>query len=318
MVLQVDIIGETWNRRVLWYEVQAVSKGARWYAYKRYSDFVSLEEKLGLRFQLSRLPLPGKGCLGLRHRLSIAGFNVQRREALNAYLQAIAAQVEDVSDCLPLAEFLAPPELPPAAVADACSTSASSRDEPAVSDLRPLVFKAVPSEGKSEMSATSSRSTPTETCVGTPRAGGATPKRQAPLPNFQSHFAASAPCSGSEWEELDKSKPELAALLRRCGMLSENLPRFQNDSEEVFQAVRRWVVGARSRGAEEAEGSDLDRMPEQGMGFVWDFVVLIAARKPFYRNQAIEVANKLKARQPWEKVLATQPELLQLADEFLS
>jgi len=164
------------------------------------------------------------------------------------------------------------------------------------------------------LSTTSEQTTPAQT-----------PKRQSKssqLVDFRPHFDTGS-SFGPEWADIDRSYSELSTLFRKCGQLSANHGKFQNESEETFAGLRRAVLAAQrpsrsNLGDSSSSRFSFDEVPEQGMGFVWDFLILVAARRPFFRGQTAEVAGFLKARDPWARVLASHPELLQLADEFLS
>lgn len=287
MAVRLEILGERWRSGVAFYDIGVACQGRRWTAKKRYSDFVALDDELELRSKLARAALPGKGCFGLRHRLNLFSFNRERRDHLALYLDRLAGQVQTVGDCPPLAKFL--------------DSGSSAGREGSCSPPLPAAAAVAPPAPSAPVA---SELTTAPAAVGRPAA--------RPLKDFKPHFDEGC-FDCLQWVSFERSEPALAISIRRCAELVGSSARFQNHGEEVFQGLRRNLLASARR-----QQSCLDEVPLDARGFVWDFLVLVAARRPFYRAQAAEVARALEGRCAWAEVTGKVPELRRLKEEVLA
>jgi hypothetical protein len=54
-----------------------------------------------------------------------------------------------------------------------------------------------------------------------------------------------------------------------------------------------------------------------GKELVWEFILLIRARRPFFRNQVDEIIQILEASVPWAQLLSEDEELRQLKEDCI-
>mmetsp|Transcript_106032 Transcript_106032/g.299775 ORF Transcript_106032/g.299775 Transcript_106032/m.299775 type:complete len:298 (-) Transcript_106032:61-954(-) len=297
MGVTARIIGEETDtavaKFVTFYTVSINDDGRQWTVAKRYRDFYDLDRQLQ-GGELSRLELPEKGFFGLRHRLNIGSFNEQRQMGLNLYLGHLTQQLLSLKDSPLLAEFL--DERPAAGQRrPSCCTGRPAATEPeAASELteRPRANSSPPSQ----------RPSPPVAAVPFPRT-----QRAA---NGNLDFLAS-----TEFRRFESAHAALAGTIRKCAELVVS-NRFENDCEAVFGALRRNLRPLQREAGAEA-GAELGIGEVPGKDFVWEFVLRVAARRPFFRNQAGELARTLEASPAWAKALEQQQDLRLLRRELL-
>lgn len=281
MAATARVCNERWCKGVAFYDVHVTSGGDTWTTCKRYSDFVSLDELLESKSKAERLGLPAKGCLGVRHRLGMLGFNQQRLAQLDSYLSHAVGQAGSLRQCPVMQKFLVIPSAQQAAQSDAALGGAVVR---AAHDGAELSKPSRP------------------------------PRAPRPLPYFEPHFGPDV-MNSRAWTRYAQRDPALAAMIERCALAAGNQARFENESEDVFKALRQGIMSrARSSSISRGCGVDLDEVPAKLI--VWDFVVLVAARRPFFRGQAAEVGRMLEARSLWAVELHKHKDLHGLRKEL--
>mmetsp|Transcript_16814 Transcript_16814/g.30467 ORF Transcript_16814/g.30467 Transcript_16814/m.30467 type:complete len:300 (+) Transcript_16814:41-940(+) len=290
MGVTIIIEDEHWHADVLYYVLRVDDGGQNWTTRKRFNDFKVLDMDLGsCGCGLSRLRLPSSGCFGLRHRLDICGFNDRRRQQLSAYLEHLAEQIETASSNAIVEQFLHCSQHPHAATTCHSELPCSETTCGSTADSKASVELSVSPKGVQEEART--------------------PKLRVAqqLPTFKTHVELNA-LEGVEWQEFEASQPTLAATMIDCATLCAKPDLFQNDSERVFSALRRTLRPLIKAGAMEA-------VPNKVL--VWDFLVLFAARRPFYRNQVSEVAKMLDAMDSWREAILEHEDLCILRKEVI-
>eukprot|EP00929_Paragymnodinium_shiwhaense_P039205 TRINITY_DN20617_c0_g1_i3.p1 TRINITY_DN20617_c0_g1~~TRINITY_DN20617_c0_g1_i3.p1 ORF type:complete len:780 (-),score=138.33 TRINITY_DN20617_c0_g1_i3:203-2542(-) len=121
-------------------------------------------------------------------------------------------------------------------------------------------------------------------------------------------IASLEPLSGSTWSAACSSHPELTQDIERVYRLLDSPMRFENDSEEVFNALRRHVRFCKP--------AELDAIP--GKCAVWLLLVLIADRSKFRKPLAVEVAKMLDRSPPWTSAAEANSEVRQKRRELLA
>lgn len=113
--------------------------------------------------------------------------------------------------------------------------------------------------------------------------------------------SSSTSLCGPIWDALCISQPTLADTIQHCADLtSRGNSRFENESEAVFQALRRGIRACPRQRAPDHESNScvvLEELP--GKFHVWCFLEIIASRQPFYKRQAQEVSSILQTSAPW-------------------
>jgi len=130
------------------------------------------------------------------------------------------------------------------------------------------------------------------------------PKHWWPSDAVLSSFEA---LSGPDWDATRASHPELAKDIESVYEVLRNPTRFENDSEDVFNTLRRNVRFCKDK--------DLDSVP--GKLAVWTFLCMVAERSRFRRPLAVEVSKMLDASKPWSKAASSNREVAQKKRESL-
>lgn len=107
---------------------------------------------------------------------------------------------------------------------------------------------------------------------------------------------------GPEWNDFYVAEPKLAETIQRCAELMASNVRFQNDSEQLFSSLRRNIFSVH-RGHSSGSGRCVSLEEVPGKVFVWEFLLVVAARRSFYRNQAAEVTKILESSPQWVRAL---------------
>eukprot|EP00438_Fugacium_kawagutii_P002382 Skav201011 [mRNA] locus=scaffold991:309731:314543:- [translate_table: standard] len=107
MVVKLELTGHQEVDGVVFYDLQVTNESGRsWSLQKRYNDFAALDEELRKSKSLTLKPLPGKDSLNPLKLLDQDGFLARRAEGLQAYLEALAAQVQTTAQDDVLEKFL--------------------------------------------------------------------------------------------------------------------------------------------------------------------------------------------------------------------
>eukprot|EP00419_Tripos_fusus_P023647 CAMPEP_0172727092 /NCGR_PEP_ID=MMETSP1074-20121228/91485_1 /TAXON_ID=2916 /ORGANISM="Ceratium fusus, Strain PA161109" /LENGTH=297 /DNA_ID=CAMNT_0013554207 /DNA_START=47 /DNA_END=940 /DNA_ORIENTATION=- len=289
--MRVQITGEDKDdlqeRGVTFYHISVsdVASGIQWDVRKRYNDFRKLDRKLRCNGELSPIDLPSKGLMGFRHRLNIGDFNEQRLTGLRTYLDHLTTwQTESQMNCPALFDFLEGSargvHLPTTNNVVAHKSYTSELPVRVVSpDADIMQWSAEPGlHGMPEQRS--------KLCPGT---------------NRDVDFLSS-----QEWLNFEASHPAVANSVERCARLLEG-KQFENDSEESFSALRRSLLAALRPRTGSGPPLVLEVVP--GKAVVWEFLLLIRARRPFYRNQADEIISILEENGPWAEALDEHEEL---------
>jgi len=284
------IIDEQWQADTMFYIIQIEDRGRSWTTRKRFRDFERLDVDLGYdRSGLSTLHLPPKGCFGFRHRFNICGFNDSRRRSLSEYLSHLAEQLQSAAENAIMARFLHCDSVTSSDLSRCCEDSGS-----VVANTSTAV----------ELSGSP--------CALAPEKVVAEPKKELrvaqQLPNFHAHIDPADLC-GAEWEAFQVSHSSLAATLRQCALMCSKPSSFQNGSETVWKALRTGLHGL-SKNPEEMQA-----IPCKAV--VWDFLILLAARRPFYRAQVREIVKMLERFEVWSDALHEHQDLYELRQELI-
>jgi len=286
MGVTIIIEDEYWHADVMYYVLRIDDRGQTWTTQKRFRDFKLLDMDLGSSgCSLTTLRLPSSGCFGLRHRLDICGFNERRRQQLSAYLAHLAEQIETASSNTLVEQFLYCSQHPNSATA--CRSELPVADSTGDSKAS-VELSLSPKSGLKETQ--------------TPKLGVA-----QQLPTYKTHVELNA-LDGLEWQQFQAIQPTLAATMTDCAALCSKPNLFQNDSERVFAALRRTLRPLIKAGMMEA-------VPNKVL--VWDFLILFAARRPFYRNQVSEICKMLDGIDSWREALHEHEDLLTLRREVI-
>jgi hypothetical protein len=106
---------------------------------------------------------------------------------------------------------------------------------------------------------------------------------------------------GPGWGTFRGSHNELACTIESCSEMLFNGPRFENNCESGFKDLRRLLRNVSS------DVSALDNVPVKAV--VWNFILLVAEKRGFYKDQVAEVAKILLTSKPWREALQEKPEL---------
>jgi len=297
----VQIIGEdkddVHERGATFYHISVsdIASGLQWDIRKRYTDFWKLDRRLRGNNELDAIDLPTKGLMGFRHRMNIGDFNKQRLTGLSSYLDHLTKQIESLMTCPTFSDFL---EGSARGLA-LCATTDNVVSH--TSAQRELPVRVVSADaGTMPWSA--------EPCL------NATPELQGPRCRApQGAISDLDFFSGQEWRNFEASQPTVAHAVERCArLLASNA--FENDSEASFSALRRSLLAALRPRTGSGPLLVLETVPAKSM--VWEFLLLIRSRRPFYRNQADEIISILEEHGPWRQALDEHEELRLLRARF--
>mmetsp|Transcript_39987 Transcript_39987/g.123319 ORF Transcript_39987/g.123319 Transcript_39987/m.123319 type:complete len:310 (+) Transcript_39987:85-1014(+) len=280
-------------KAITFYNIAVSEDEHQWIVQKRYSQFAKLDKQLRSSGELSRLDLPSKGLFGLRHQLDICNFNNARQTGLNSYLDHLTRQVERLAQSPTLSAFL----------------EAQTPSQPLIGSSRPSSSR--PSSlGPEELPAEALQGAVTPPWRGSPAAAARCQWRP-----YSPSRGARELLEGEEWRRFEAGQPALAGAIRRCVELGAS-KRFENDCEGAFVTLRRALRAfVREAKPGSPSGFSLEEVP--GKEFVWEFLLRVAARRVFFRNQAAEVASILEASEPWALVLEAREDLRRLRAEAL-
>jgi len=318
MAVQVDITGEEKVGQVTYYTI-SVQEGSRgWTVSRRYNDFVALNEDL-IGEGLERKELPSKGLMGLRHRLNLGTFNAERRVDLEQYLKTLAGQIKSLRDIGTIEQFLlyadeasvvpVSRETSPDGRRTPSEATRKSSEAPrrevverrAPSPESVVTTKSQPERGNRARSPEVEDSKRGYDQNAKPGASSAPSAKQAEAFQPLGVVVETGVLQGPEWEAFRKRHPDLAKTMETCFKMLFNLALFENNCEDVFKDLRRHLRNLRN------DASALDSVPAKAM--VWNFLLLVAERRQFFRNQAAEVANILLTSEDWRNALNERAEL---------
>lgn len=268
---------DTVENGVTFYLIRIDDNSHQWDVRKRYSDFVGLDKKLRLNQELTTLKLPSKGFMGLR----VCNFHELRLVGLSSYLDHLTRQVHSLAQSSTLSAFFeAQVHLQPK------GTAVTESRESALAEVL------LPQTAPPQAARGGHRSCP--------------PHR---LPRVRTSKRSLDFLKSAEFTSFEASRPALADSIRRCSeLLGSN--GFENDSESKFGALRRNLRASVRPGS--GEPLLLEDVP--GKELVWEFVLLIRARRPFYRHQADEVVAILESSEAWMQVLNEHEDLRELME----
>lgn len=298
MGVRVQIIGEdkddVQEQGVTFYHINVsdVASGLQWDVRKRYTDFWKLDRRLRGNGELNTIDLPTKGLMGFRHRCNIGDFNEQRLSGLSSYLDHLTKQTESLVSCPELSDFLE------GSARGLASRPTTSNVVANASVQRELPVRVV----SADTGATPWSSEPG--LHGTPEQRG--PLRRPPRDDLDFF-------SGREWLNFEASQPAIANAIERCARLLER-NAFENDSEASFSALRRSILVALRPRTGSGPALALETIPAKSM--VWEFLLLIRSRRPFYRNQADEIISILEENGSWAEALDENEELRLMRARF--
>eukprot|EP00928_Gymnodinium_smaydae_P055201 TRINITY_DN38797_c0_g1_i1.p1 TRINITY_DN38797_c0_g1~~TRINITY_DN38797_c0_g1_i1.p1 ORF type:complete len:338 (-),score=57.51 TRINITY_DN38797_c0_g1_i1:87-1100(-) len=335
MAVHVEIGEEQTESGTTFYDICVKDCEKFWTVRRRYSDFVRLDRNLfgGAsnevdnqgKYPSQRLPLPPRGLLGVRHRLNLGAFNERRKVQLNEYLSSLTSQLKAVDGCPPLKDFLeetnekdAPEQVTQTAESAGVASSAEAiHSRSASPGLAKLVNLPDFEDSDEDMDLVDALEGDSDSTSG-----------RDELLTAMWRYA--------------HQHPETAEVVKHCADLARSTTLFHNRSEDVFRSLRRRVLYAgrrssrqhqRSLSRNDASGEltpihrcdsetvdeedSLDLAPIGAKRLVWEFLVLMAARRPFYRRQVCEVAQVLEARRQWTDVVREHSRLAKCKEEFL-
>lgn len=304
MVLSALIIGEDQDdpevRGVTFYHICVRDSGLQWDVKRRYSEFRSLDRRLRSNREFDTLNLPKKGLVGFRQWLNLCKFKEQRRAGLGLYLDHLTQQVECLANSSVLREFFE--ERSRASTRQAVHTSVKTQ---------PVILKqlALPLAGlQAAHGASVERPRSQQRCCPSDRSQRVQ-KSQRSLDFLDS----------DDWLTFEAAQPLLAASVRHCSEVRVG-HTFENDSEVAFFALRRHLFSAlRASGS----NGNIDCSFHSGLGevpgkeLVWEFILFVRVRRPFYRNLVDELIQILEASTPWAQLLSEDEELRQLKEECI-
>jgi len=304
--VSAEIIGEDEDdlevRGVTLYHICVKDSGLQWDVRRRYSEFRSLDTRLRCSREFHTLRLPTKGLIGFRRWLNLCKFKEQRRAGLGLYLDHLTQQMESLASSAALLQFLEGQS--PSSVHQSVRVPVGERQMTPMGLALPLAAR--------------------------PAVHGASAVQTQPEPQQRS-----SPCDrtqrvreskrsidfldSEDWLRFEAAQPLLSASIRRCSELRAG-NAFENDSEAAFCALRRHLHSAvrssRSNGnAGCSPGVGLGEVP--GKELIWEFILLIRVRRPFYRNQVDELIEILEASVPWAQLLSEDEELRQLKEDCM-
>lgn len=289
------------------YYIEVEDAGNKWTIQKRFNDVIELDRQLASSGDLSRLQLPTKGVLGIRHALNIGDFNQRRKIDLNAYLQHLSWQVKHSADHPLLAAFLQVGVVDVSQQHQGMAESSPSSARPAhpeTCNMGDGHGHAAPNKhiepGPPQMQAQdqkdrglprpSAASDPTLAMQGK-RAFGFSGRRNSR--DFPGQTCDEL--TGSKWDAFSNAQPQFAAAVKACADASSEVRRFENACEDTMKSLRKAVRGTKGLGIE-----FLAQVP--GKLHVWDFLLLLEDRRPFYKAQVAEVIGMLDASPDWAKL----------------
>lgn len=301
MVVSLEIVGEDQDsleaRGVTFYHICIRDSGRQWDVKRRYSDFCSLDRRLRYSRELHTLKLPSKGLMGFRRWLNLCKFNERRRAGLGLYLHHLSQQMEYLDQNSLLLEFLEGRS--PGSARQAARAPVGERHTTQLKLAVPLAALPI-----------------------VPGAGEVQPRLHRCCLCDRSRRVQESKRSldfldDEDWLRFESSQPLLAASIRRCSELRTG-NAFENDSEAAFGALRRHLLFALrpNRGSGDTGCSprlDLGEVP--GKEFIWEFILLVRVRRPFYRNQVDELAQILETSASWAQLLSEDEELRLLKEE---
>jgi hypothetical protein len=306
MVVRCEIVGADKKRldaeSVIMYDIRIQDNARELSIERRFRDFLQLDQSLEQDGNLYRLPLPVRGLLGRRHRLGLRKFHEDRKIGIGLYLSHLCQQIATLSDSTPFSEFVArAPTLSVVSTSSKASTIKETKED-------------------SRLSVLSSWET-MDTVT-----GQRPPRRTYSLPSSSNVRLREFVSGGdracfysADWATFRVAQPALADVIQRCAVQVSNARRFENSCECLFRQVRSCVRSfSRPRVASSAgrvrpyadsipDVSWADDIP--GMVFLWEFLILVAVRRPFLINQAAEVCAMLESTVPGAKFLVEEDDL---------
>eukprot|EP00930_Biecheleria_cincta_P021014 TRINITY_DN15663_c0_g1_i1.p1 TRINITY_DN15663_c0_g1~~TRINITY_DN15663_c0_g1_i1.p1 ORF type:complete len:282 (-),score=50.81 TRINITY_DN15663_c0_g1_i1:49-894(-) len=137
-----------------------------------------------------------------------------------------------------------------------------------------------------------------------PRASfAARPSSAALLATAEEMEREIADCQSAAWATVLASRPQLAEAVRACpALVSPGNFRFENECERVFTELRRGLLSLGRHSKQHTLDKNsvvlLEELP--GKRAVWQFLELVAARRPFYKAQVEEVGAVLQTSAQWK------------------
>jgi len=310
MVVTAEIIGEDQDdvevRGVTFYRICVRDSGLQWDVKRRYSEFRRLDVRLRCSREFDLLRLPSKGLVGFRRWLNLCKFKEHRRVGLGVYLEHLTQQIECLANSSMLLEFFEGQSR----VSANQAVRVPVGDQPVILTHLTLPLAALPAAHGANVPAGANVALlrPQLRCC--PR-----DRRQ----RVQESKRSLDFLDGDEWLRFEAAQPLLAASIRRCSEVRVG-SSFENDSEAAFCALRRRLHFAlRSSRSNEIVGCSsglcLEEVP--GKELVWEFLLLMRVRRPFYRNQVDELIQILDASMPWAQVLNDDEDLRQLKEDCI-
>lgn len=282
MVIQAEIVGDEADGLTTFYAIKVSDTSHSWKVKRRYSEFVQLDADLASSGSvLKRDELPEKGTLGIRHRLNLGDFNEKRRTGLDSYLKFLLRQVTTIAQDPVLHTFLQQPAISETAMVDSIQSEQASSIEDTTMQIEAGGNNPTATLGEERSEARVKSASPT--------------RQQIDVPIC----ADPGTLSGKDWDNFKKANRELAEAIECCSQLIVSPRRFQNENEEAFQTLRRLIKKCpRSR---ENGGAKLDDV--LGKAHVWNFLMLVATHRPFYKRQVAEVVKVLEESEAWVAAL---------------
>mmetsp|Transcript_89731 Transcript_89731/g.253015 ORF Transcript_89731/g.253015 Transcript_89731/m.253015 type:complete len:339 (-) Transcript_89731:199-1215(-) len=320
MVVTLEIVGteadecvrRAWPSAAPTLYIISVRDGeSHWNVSKRYKDFLTFDLQLQKSRELVRPTLPAKGMVGFRQWLDLGSFNEQRRIGLNTYLTQLAKQVQTLEQSPALLAFLGVPQPPDEAPLERgrVSTILPSGEEDHDVDVShtltivPRDAVAATADGEdangpdisTQLQSELVESSRQEDLVASEHGRGREAEALDPgclsLPEWR---------VGPDWRRFKAAEPALADLIQRGAELLADTTRCENDSEAVFVGLRRTLKPL-------ARSGRLAEVP--GKVVVWEVLALVAARRPFFRPQVVEIMDLLGKSELWSQALNERADL---------
>eukprot|EP00928_Gymnodinium_smaydae_P024699 TRINITY_DN19914_c0_g4_i1.p1 TRINITY_DN19914_c0_g4~~TRINITY_DN19914_c0_g4_i1.p1 ORF type:complete len:536 (-),score=66.62 TRINITY_DN19914_c0_g4_i1:160-1767(-) len=109
--------------------------------------------------------------------------------------------------------------------------------------------------------------------------------------------------------DVQQNQAALVKDIKKCHDALADIACFENTCEELFGSLRIHLRNCPRDAPKPGASTTLGALP--GKEAVWDFLLLVAERRPPYRARVAEVADILESSLPWQKVLKQQADLMQ-------
>lgn len=311
MVVQAEIHSTCSEGHVTFYNIKVCDANSyTWKVRRRYKEFHKLDQELvSSRSLLEREALPSKGFLGLHRFFQNGDFSARRQSGLDSYLKGLARQVTSVAHDPMLEAFLRPAgatpsmsEMSPSMLQAAEDDEEVERPQEASGGQAEALQVAAGTSPGAEVCACGACFMPDAVFCGEcgKKRGEAADGVPAPARAERTAPTVVVPIcespgtlSGKDWEDFKRSNPDLAASVECCSQLLVSPQRFENENEDTFNQLRNLL--------RKSDRASLEKVV--GKAHVWNYLLLVASKRAFYKKQVGEVAQVLDASESWVEAL---------------